>query len=146
MQLVARSLVVLLLIGCAASEPAPARAPEVRTTLAEEPMTGPPVACRLTLTETLGCQPQELEALFAPVRGRIEACRGASGGKLQLRVRNASGKLAFEVLPGSSLDARQRQCVLAALSEVHPGEGSTLQSGGASVPPTGFTSLMTLEW
>ena len=108
-------------------------------------MTGPPVACRLTLTETVGCEPREIEAMFAPVRGRIEECRGASGGRLKLRVRNSSGKLAFEVLPGSSLDARQKQCVLDALSEVHPAAGSTVWSG-ASVPPTGFTSLMTLEW
>lgn len=112
---------------------------------AEEPVIGPPVACRLTLTETVGCQSHEVEALFAPVRGRIEECRKASGGKLQLRVRNSGGKLAYEILPGSSLDPTQRQCVLDALAEVHPDANSTVWSG-ASVPPTGFTSLMTIEW
>jgi len=145
MHSVSRALALLTLVGCAVAEPAPARAPVVQTTHAEEPVTGPPVACRLTLTETVGCESSEVEALFAPVRGRVQECVGTSGGTLRLRVRNSSGKLAFDVLPGSSLDERQRQCVLAALSEVHPGAGSTLHSG-ASIPPTGFTSLMTIEW
>ncbi len=99
----------------------------------------------MTATETMGCDRQEVEALFAPARGRIQECRGASGGKLVVRVREARGKMAFELLPGSSLDPSQKQCVLEALSQVSTKDNAALH-GGAGIPPTGFTSVLTIEW
>lgn len=102
-------------------------------------------ACRLTVTESVGCRSSQIEALIAPARSRIEACRGTTGGKLRIRVRHDGGKVAFDVEPGSSLDPTEKQCVLDALATIHEGVASTVWSG-ASVPPTGFTSLITIEW
>ena len=121
---------------------APVSAPNAATTEGPPP---PAPRCRLTVTNTEGCEPRDVEVLIAPVRTRIENCRGTSGGKLRIRVRRQAGRLAFDVEPGSSLDPTERQCVLDALSTVRDGESSTEWSGG-NARPTGFTSLLTLEW
>lgn len=111
---------------------------------------GPPAPasrCRLTVTDSEGCGPRDVEALVAPVRTRIENCRASSGGKLVIRVRKAGGKLGFDVEPGSSLDPREKQCVLEALSTIHDDESTSATAwGGVNIPPTGFTSLLTIEW
>lgn len=131
----------------AAAEPISApRAPDRATdasTLVGPP--APPQRCRLTVTDTKGCGPRDVEALVAPVRTRIENCHGSSGGKLRIRVSKAAGKLAFDIEPGSSLDPTERQCVLDALSTIHEDESSTAWSG-VGLRPTGFTSLITIEW
>lgn len=111
---------------------------------------GPPrpaPRCRLRVTDTEGCQPNQVEDLVAPVRTRIEHCRGAGGGKLTVRVRREpAGKLAFDVTPATSLDPTERRCVLDALESLNQSESATAWTGGTSVPPTGFTSLLTIEW
>lgn len=105
----------------------------------------PAPRCHLTVTETQGCEPPDVETLLAPARSRIEGCRGPSGGKLRIHVRQTAGKLAFDITPDSSLDPKARQCVLDALSTLHADESSTAWSG-LYVRPTGFTSLITIEW
>ena len=101
----------------------------------------------MTVTETDRCKPDEVEALVDPVRSRIEHCRAGRGGKLVVRVKKEPrGKVAFEVAPGTSLDPTERKCALDALNSLQTGESSTLWTGGASVPPSGFSSLMTIEW
>ena len=105
----------------------------------------PAPRCRLTVTKTEGCEPRDVEVLIAPVRTRVENCRRTSGGKLSIRIRRDAGRLTFEVAPGSSLDPTERQCILDALSTIRDGESSTDWSGG-NARPTGFTSLITLEW
>jgi hypothetical protein len=113
---------------------------------------GPPrpaAHCRFTATNAQGCQPEEVEALVEPVRSQIEHCRGAGAGKLTVRVRRepaTAGKLAFDVAPSDSLDPRERQCVLDALNTLVVNESSTAWTGGAGIPPSGFTSLLTIEW
>lgn len=98
------------------------------------------------MTDTQGCGTGDVEALVAPVRPRIEHCRGASGGKVQIRVhREAGGRLAFAVEPGTSLDPTERKCVLDALATIAADESATAWSG-PNVRPTGFTSLLTIEW
>jgi hypothetical protein len=139
------TLMVALLVfagGCRLTAATPA---EVQTTSAEPPI-GPPAMCRLTTTETVGCDSREVEALLEPVRVRLEACRGSSSGKLTIRVRSAGGKLTLDPVPGSSLDPRQRQCVLDALTQVYTTENTTLWSVAPGVPPTNFTSLLTVSW
>ena len=80
---------------------------------------------------------RDLRARGVPVRA---AARGADS------VRKAgSGKLAFDVEPGTTLDPREQQCVLAALSILDVDESSTAWAG-LNVRPTGFTSLITIEW
>lgn len=112
-------------------------------------ISGPPTApaCRVTATETLGCSASEAEALVAPARPRLESCHQGQGtdGKLRIRVHESDGKLAFEVQPDSSLDPTEKQCVLDALSKLNDPTLTNL-SYGPSVPPTGFTSLITIEW
>ena len=92
-------------------------------------------------------QPGTAEAsLVEPVRSRVEHCRSTAGGKLVVRVQKAqSGKLAFDVAPGSSLDPMEKKCVLEALSTLDVDESSTAWAG-LNVKPTGFTSLLTIEW
>jgi hypothetical protein len=100
----------------------------------------------VTVTDTEGCGSGDVEALIAPVRPQIERCRGASGGKLRVRVRKAAGgKLAFGIEPGSSLDPSEQKCVLEALASLDADESSTAWAG-LNVRPTGFTSLLTIEW
>ena len=54
-------------------------------------------------------------------------------------------KLAFDVAPGSSLDPTEKKCVLEGLSTIVVDESSTAWAG-LNVRPTGFTSLLTIEW
>ena len=136
----AAAIFVALLLGCATTAP-PA------STLAE-PSTKdgarPTLRCRLTATEAQGCGATEVESLLEPARVRLERCLGPTGGKIRVRVRDVNGKLAFEIEPGSSLDIMQRQCVLEALATIH--DETSSPSTGATVRPTGFTSLLTIDW
>ncbi len=121
-----------------------------QTAPASKIVEGPPPAaprCRLTVTETDNCRPNDVEALVAPVRSRLERCRGASGGKLIVRVRKVpGGKLAFDVAPGTSLDPTESKCAMDALNSLQQSESSTAWTGGTSIPPSGFSSLVTVEW
>jgi len=91
-------------------------------------------------------EPPADAALIEPVRSRVEHCRARAGGKLLVRVRRApGGKLAFDIAPGSSLDPTEKQCALEALSTLDVDESSTAWAG-LNVRPTGFTSLLTIEW
>lgn len=146
-------------LGCAVITPT--QAPPTTTTSAGDEVRaplapasaavaeGPPAPaprCRLSVTDTQGCEPSQVERLVEPVRHRLEACRGAKGGKLSIRVReSAPGKLGFDVEPGSSLDPIERQCVLDALNTIQI-DPNSMAWMGPSVPPSGFTSLLTIEW
>lgn len=137
------TVVAAVLVAACGAPPPPAASPPIATTA-----TGAQ-RCRLTVTDTEGCQPAEVEALVEPVRARIEHCRGASGGKVTIRVRRdpgARGRLAFDVAPGTSLDPTERKCVLDALNALQENESSTAWTGGAAIPPSGFSSLLTIEW
>jgi len=163
-QLLGVALIACLIIACGSTPPArmaaPARtaapagtvglrgasaAPAGAPYASPEGPPAPPSRCRLTVTETEGCGAQDVEAIVAPVRPRLESCRGAGGGKLRIRVRKAGGKLGFDVEPGPSLDPSQRRCVLDALATINADESSTAWTG-LNVRPTGFTSLITIEW
>ncbi len=99
------------------------------------------------MTDTQGCEPSDVETLAESARPHLEHCRGSSGGKLIVNVRKQpGGKLAFDVLPGTTLDPTERDCALDALKRLDVNESSTAWTGGASFPPTGFTSLLTVEW
>ncbi|HSO35779.1 MAG TPA: hypothetical protein VLT33_24790 [Labilithrix sp.] len=147
------ALVTCTILGCAAPAPAPVRS---TTTAASTPPgvplaapEGPPAPasrCRLTVTDTEGCGPADVEKIIEPVRPRLERCRTTTGGKLLVRVRKAGrGRLAFDLEPGSSLDPTEKRCVLDALASLEVDESSTAWTG-LNVRPTGFTSLITIEW
>jgi hypothetical protein len=139
----------------ACGSPAPPTAPRAETTAADArpapavasgapAADGGAVSCRMTVTEASGCTTSDIEAMIAPARARIEGCRNASGGKIRIRMRNVGGKLVFDVEPSASLDPTERRCVLEALSTLHD-DGSNL-STGATIPPSGFTSIILFEW
>lgn len=128
-----------------AASDAPPKAAPASTTVEGPPRAAP--RCRLTVTDTEGCEPSQVAAMVSPVRAQIEHCRGASGGKLVVRVRRAPGdKLAFDVAPGTSLDPTEKKCVLDALNSLQQNESSTAWTGGTSIAPSGFSSLLTIEW
>ncbi len=125
--------------------------------LACTPVTSPAAApsSTSTSTEVTGADegprasqdpPAAPASVAEPVRARVEHCRSTTGGKLVVRVQRApNAKLAFDVAPSSSLDPLERKCVLDALSKLDIDDSSTAWSG-FNLPPTGFTSLVTVEW
>jgi hypothetical protein len=125
---------------------APADAAHAATIVEGPPRPAP--RCRLTVTETDGCQQDEVEVIGERVRPSIEHCRGSNSGKLNVRLwRGASGKLGFDLVPGPSLDPTERTCIYDALNKLFKDTDSmTAWTGGAALPPTGFTSLLTIEW
>lgn len=153
--------VVASVVGCAVMTPTQAppttttsagddaratAAPPTGALVAEGPPAPPAPRCRVSVTETEGCKADQVEALVEPVRARMEKCSGPKGGKLSIRVRQTpTGKLAFDAEPDSSLDPRERQCVLDALNTIQI-DPSSMAWMGPSVPPSGFTSLLTIEW
>jgi hypothetical protein len=130
-------------ITTAASDPIPSLETANGVALEAQP---PGRRCRLTVTDTEGCASVDVETLLEPVRPRLERCHGPVGGKLRVRVRRgAMGKLSFDLQPGSSLDPTERRCLLDALATLDVDESAPAWTG-LNVRPTGFTSLITIEW
>lgn len=136
------SLAVVVFAVFACGAPAPAPVASATMSAADRPG----AHCRVSVTKTEGCDAAQVEALIAPVRSRLEHCRGTSGGKVAIRIRDAAGRLSFDVEDVTSLDPTERQCVLDALATINADESGTAWAGGAGVPPSGFTSLITVEW
>jgi hypothetical protein len=114
-----------------------------RPTVAAE---SPSQSCRLTVTDTEGCAPEEVAALVASVRPRLEACHGSSGGKVRIKIiHHPEGGFTFAVQPGASLNPTERQCILDALATMNE-TGTSTGLTGLSVPATGFTSHLTIEF
>ncbi|MEO8798925.1 MAG: hypothetical protein ABI551_13640, partial [Polyangiaceae bacterium] len=99
----------------------------------------------LLFTNITGATGDQTAVLFAPTAQAIDACRGSRGGKLVVRLHTEKRKLVAEPQLGSSLDPAARQCVLDALTASQIDPSSNL-AAGAMVRPTGFTSLLTIEW
>jgi hypothetical protein len=79
------------------------------------------------------------------VRRRVESCHQGGSGKVRVGVHESGGKLSLDAETGPSLDPMDKPCVLEALSTVHEASTRNL-SYGPSVPPTGFTSQVAIEW
>lgn len=101
--------------------------------------------CKMTVSETVGCTPADVEAMIAPARQRIEECAGSKSGKILIHLRSADGKLAFDLEPHESLDPTERRCILDALALL-PVESYPVQTTPGQPRSTGFTSLVTFEW
>lgn len=99
----------------------------------------------IAFTNITGRTGDQTAALFTPSVPSIEGCRGATGGKLILRLRADHGRIVGDPQTGSSVDPTARQCVLDALSAVHVDDASNV-GPNAPVKPMGFTSLLTIEW
>jgi len=89
----------------------------------------------------------EHEVVVPPaVQSEIEHCHESGGGKLKVRVRREGGVRTFEAVPGTTLDPAERRCVLDALRRLRDDEVGQSFGSGATLPVTGFTSLLTVEW
>jgi hypothetical protein len=105
----------------------------------------PSVRSSLIFTDITGVTGDQTAVIFTPTAQAIEACRASRGGKLVVRLHTEKGRLVAEPQLGSSLDPAARQCVLDALTASHIDESSNLATG-PNIRPTGFTSLLTIEW
>ncbi len=98
-----------------------------------------------TITEFKGRSSEEMGRLLEPAQMPVEACHRSDGGKLVVRAKSEKGKLTVDAEPGASLDPAEKRCILEALQATQIDEASTVNAG-PSTKPTGFTSLITLEW
>lgn len=101
---------------------------------------------RLEVSEVEGVSPGALQARLAPAAEPLHRCiPGRSPGKIILRVAKRDGVLSVIPVPGVTLDDAGRSCVFEALSRVELTETGS-NTGGVSIPPSGFTSLVTVAW
>jgi hypothetical protein len=105
----------------------------------------PLVHSRFTFTDIIGKTGDQTAMIFTPTAQAIEECGVSRGGKLVVKLHTEKGKLVVEPQAGSSFDPAARQCVLDALTAANVDGPSNLGSG-PMVRPTGFTSLLTIEW
>ncbi len=143
--------------ACAGRESPPPKTPQVAASASATPsplaaIYGPDGGVaqrakytRFTITEFSGRSSEETGRYFEPAQIPVEACRKSNGGKLVARVRSEKGKLAIDAEPGASLDPTEKRCILEALQQTQIDDASIVNAG-PSTRPTGFTSLITIEW
>jgi hypothetical protein len=146
-------LVPLALVACAPAL-TPATAADARDPAADAP--APPPAME-TRPAAAGAGPRvsvervepgnaELEqALRAALEKRVRGCEAGSGSRVvRMRVdaTREGTKVAFT--SGDALEPSSRKCALAALAAIESAEIPTRAT--ASVPPSGFTVLLRIEW
>jgi hypothetical protein len=150
-----------LLLGCGGAAPARAPAAEAAPAPAPEERPGPREAAgardgepatedphHVKVIELTPSEERELSQRVPPtVRNRLEQCHPVhDGGKLRVRVVRDQGRVHFQAEPGSSLNPTEKKCALEALTELRKGDVASTLWSGATVPATGFTSLLTIEW
>jgi hypothetical protein len=112
--------------------------------------TGPPSSAsstpaRLEVTQAQGLPAERIQTLLAPAAEPLHRCMSGRTGKITLRVTSRNGALAVSVEPGVSLGDAARTCAFDALSTVVLEETGS-NAGGPGIPPSGFTSLVTVSW
>jgi len=130
-------------VEAGAREPAPSTLPAPVTTIHSPPsvLTLP----RLEVRQSEGLPPESVQTMFRPAVEPLQHCMTTAGGKVNLRVTSKDGVLRVKVEPAASLDPTARECALEALTTVYL-EQTASNAGGVSIPPTSFTSLLTLSW
>ena len=122
---------------------APAPAPLLAGTTPRE--TGPAPLPRLQVTQAENIPSERVQTLFRPALSPLQHCFPGSSGKVVIRLTTVKGALAVGFEPSASLDPTMRSCATDALTKVYVQEtGSNV--GGPAVPPSGFTSLITVSW
>jgi hypothetical protein len=144
-------LAALVFTACEAlPPPTPLPVPPPSPTASAKPVaaaqtTKPKEAVQLTVTETKGMDPAAVGKIYGAATESLGHCHQPGGGTVHVTVVKTGTTLHLHVEPGATLDPRAHDCVLEALSTVDLTEtGGNV--GGPAVPPSGFTSLLTLSW
>lgn len=136
-------------IACAprgAAAPPPVEPTSITTVTAAEVAPTPNAAP----APAIATAPEAAPAPFEPIppsservtrNERKRPCSATGGGgKIDVRV----GTRGLTATPGPSLDPRDKDCAFDALSPVPLNE--TASVGAPGIPPSGFTSLITVAW
>jgi hypothetical protein len=137
-----------MLVACAhAHEPSRVSEPGLVEggTIVHAANTPPRGGVHLEIEQVEGATASELRAIFQPALEPVRRCLAGSAGKLNVRLTNRSGGLEISVAPGESLSPTARACVLEALTAVYL-EATGANVGGPGLPPSGFTSLVSVSW
>jgi hypothetical protein len=145
-------LSVLAVLTCVACEvppeakppmvPAPAAPPEAPASDAGRPAGN---AVQLNVTDANGLDPATVGNMYGTAREALAHCHQPGGGTVHVRIVKQGASLHMHVEPGATLDPLAHECVLQALSTVDLPDTAANQ-GGPAVPPSGFTSLLTITW
>jgi hypothetical protein len=153
------ALLASFVSACGASPPGRAAAVEPSELSSPEEREGPPADAQrasappapgehfVKLTESTAPSEEHEVSVPEPVQTRLEACHPRhDGGKLRFRIVRDQGQISFRPEPGSPLDPTERQCALQALKEMRQDDIASSLWSGATVPATGYTPLLTIEW
>lgn len=100
---------------------------------------------RVEVVRSQGLTPNRVEAMSSAARRSLQHCPATSGGALVVALSSDARGLHVTVAPGTSLDPTSRSCAVEALTRAF-GTETASNVGGPSVPPSGFTSLVTVRW
>jgi hypothetical protein len=100
---------------------------------------------QLTVSEALGLDPAIVGQVYGQARESLGHCHQPGGGTVHVSVVKRGASLQMHIEPGATLDPLAHRCVLEALSTVELPD-TAANGGGPAVPPSGFTSLITLTW
>jgi hypothetical protein len=99
---------------------------------------------QVSVDQVKGGSIEYARALIAPSVTPMKECRTKAPTAVRVRITSENGEAALHVEPGSSLDGSIRRCVLEALSTIELPDPAP--QGNAPMRPTGFSSLITVEW
>jgi hypothetical protein len=112
---------------------------------------------RIQVTGPSGGLDPEMTKLVQPAMRALEECQTRGGGKLEIRLVRHAQSVELLVEPGRSfLEPTVQHCALEALSTIDLPQTAGKEGGPAlgtptfrrvyNMPPTGFTSLITISW
>ncbi len=100
---------------------------------------------QVVVSEANGVDPAAVGKIYGSASEALAHCHQPGGGTVHVRIVRKGASLQMNIEPGATLDPQAHRCVLEALSTVDlPDTAGNV--GGPTVPPTGFTSLITLSW
>jgi hypothetical protein len=142
---------VPFLVACGAGPTAPPEEPVGVTTTtsaivanATETSKAAPRA-RVEVTSAEGVPLDTAQVMAERARKPLLECLSGTDQTLELRVTRENGVVHVDAERGASLDPRQRACAQAVLREVYlPPTASNV--GFPDVPPSSFTSHLTIRW
>jgi hypothetical protein len=109
-----------------------------------ESATATTTSARVEVVRAEGIAPERVHAMIAPAVRPLERCVPGKGGTIMLRLRGDGAGVHVDVAPVLGMDESARACASAALVEV-PLADTASNAGGPGIPPSGFTSLVTIS-